>query len=139
MAIPRLRVDSAVTDVGVHDGAYDVPLWDVGHHADSRNPGEPGNSVFNGHLETLHAGKVFARLAELTPGDAIYVYTPGYLLAWRVETVASVPNDDTGFVQPTADRRITLYTCTGRWDPLAHDYTERFVVVARLVIVSPRA
>ncbi len=139
MAIPRLQLSSAVSEVGVEHGEYDVPLWTVGHHADSSEPGAPGNSIYNGHVETLHAGRVFAHLKDLAPGDAVYVYTPTYRLAWRVDSVESVPNDDTRFLQPTPDRRITLYTCTGHWDPLARDYTERLVVVARLVGVSPRA
>jgi len=138
MAIPSIGVDASVTDVGIQDGAYQVPQWDVGHHADSSEPGGPGNSVYTGHVETLSAGHVFARLHELRAGDAVYVYTPAQRQTWVVTQVKAVPNTDNGFVLPTADTRITLYTCTGRWDPLAHDYTERLVVVGRLVETTAR-
>jgi LPXTG-site transpeptidase (sortase) family protein len=139
MAIPSIGVDSGVTDVGVQDGAYQVPPWDVGHHRDSSEPGVPGNSVYTGHVETLSAGHVFGRLHEVRAGDAVYVYTPTQRQTWVVTQVKAVANTDNGFVLPTADTRITLYTCTGRWDPLAHDYTERLVVVGRLVETTARS
>ena len=40
-------------------------------------------------------------------------------------------------LRPTADTRITLYTCTGRWNPLTQDYSHRLVVVGRLVEATP--
>jgi LPXTG-site transpeptidase (sortase) family protein len=138
MAIPSIGVDAGVTHVGIQDGAYQVPPWDVGHHADSGEPGVPGNSVYTGHVETLSVGHVFARLQDLQAGDAVYVYTPTQRQTWVVTQVKAVPNTDNRFVLPTADTRITLYTCTGRWDPLAHDYTERLVVVGRLVETTAR-
>src|SRR4051794_38945205 len=35
ITIPRIRVDTSVMEVVVEDGAYQVPAFDVGHHADS--------------------------------------------------------------------------------------------------------
>jgi len=131
--IPRIGVDSSVMEVGVRGGEYEVPAWDVGYHADSAEPGEPGNSVFNGHLETIDAGRVFARLKELAVGDAVYVYTGTHRLDWVVEGVRTVPTADHSFILPTPDARITLYTCAGRYNPLTRDYTHRLAVVGRLV------
>ncbi|HZU05434.1 MAG TPA: class F sortase [Chloroflexota bacterium] len=138
ITIPRIRVDSKVLPVGVQNGEYQVPSWEVGYHADSAKPGLPGNSVFNGHLETINAGRVFARLKELRVGDAVYVYTPSHRLDWVVREVRTVPNTDYSFIQPTADTRITLYTCAGRYDPRIRGYTHWLVVVGQLVSVTPR-
>jgi LPXTG-site transpeptidase (sortase) family protein len=138
ITIPRIRVDSKVLPVGVQNGEYQVPSWEVGYHADSAKPGLPGNSVFNGHLETINAGRVFARLKELRVGDAVYVYTPSHRLDWVVREVRTVPNTDYSFIQPTADVRITLYTCAGRYDPRLRGYTHWLVVVGQLVSVTPR-
>jgi LPXTG-site transpeptidase (sortase) family protein len=138
ITIPRIGVKSSIMAVGAQGSAYQVPSFDVGHHADSANPGEPGNSVFNGHLETIDAGRVFARLRELRVGDAVYVYTSTHRLDWVVQQVRTVPNTDHSFILPTADTRITLYTCAGRYNPLARDYTHRLAVVGGLVRAGPR-
>jgi LPXTG-site transpeptidase (sortase) family protein len=136
--IPRIGVNSTVTEVGVQGGEYQVPGWNVGHHVDSPNPGEPGNSVFNGHLETINAGRVFARLKELKVGDAVYIYTDSHRLDWVIEEVRTVPNTDDGFIDPTPDTRITLYTCAGTFLPLIQDYSHRLAVVGRLVETVPK-
>jgi len=139
LSIPRIRVDSRVSPVKMVGGEYQVPAWDVGYHADSAEPGELGNTVFNGHLTTINAGRVFARLRELRPNDAVYVYTATHRLDWVVTEVRTVPNTDDSFVDPTEDTRITLYTCAGQWDPRVQDYTHRQVVVAKLVSAAPRS
>jgi LPXTG-site transpeptidase (sortase) family protein len=139
ITIPRIRVDTSITEVVVEDGAYQVPAFDVGHHADSVNPGETGNSIFNGHLTTIDAGRVFAELHQLAVGDAVQLYTPIDRSEWIVQEVRVVPASDTSFIQPAAESRLTLYTCAGTYDPRTRDYTHRLVVVGRLAQVAPRS
>jgi LPXTG-site transpeptidase (sortase) family protein len=139
MQIPRIGVNSSVTKVGVVNGEYQVPGWDVGHQADSSEPGQPGNSVFNGHLETINAGRVFARLKDLRVGDAVYVYTATHRLDWVIREVRTVPDSEYSFILPTEDTRITLYTCAGRYNPLTRGYTHWLVLVGELVEATPRA
>ena len=139
MRIPRVGVDAHVSDIGISDGYYDVPWFDVGHHVDSHPPGEPGNSIFNGHVATLNAGEVFRRLNELTSGDAAYVYTAQYRLDWAVQDVFSVAAEDNSFLLDTAEPRLTLYTCTGRFNPIERSFAERLVVVAQLVDAVSRS
>ena len=138
MRIPSIGVDSATVDVGVTDGYYDVPWFDVGHHADSANPGDPGNSIFNGHVLTIDAGRVFYRLDQLAPGDALFVYTPAYRTGWAVVSTFAVTSDDTSFLQPTDNPQLTLYTCTGAFNPIERTFAERQVVVCELIEVVPR-
>ena len=139
MTIPRIGVDAPVMEMGLQGGEYQVPSFDVGHHADSANPGQPGNSIYNGHLQTINAGHVFARLHELRPGDVVYVYTASYRFDWVVEASHTVRNSDRGFLQPTAEPRLTLYTCAGTFNLRTRDYTHRRVVVGRLAQVAARA
>jgi LPXTG-site transpeptidase (sortase) family protein len=139
MRIPRVGVDAHVSDIGISDGYYDVPWFDVGHHVDSHPPGEPGNSIFNGHVATLNAGEVFRRLNELTSGDAAYVYTAQYRLDWAVQDVFSVAAEDNSFLLDTTEPRLTLYTCTGRFNPIERSFAERLVVVAQLVDAVSRS
>jgi LPXTG-site transpeptidase (sortase) family protein len=138
MRIPRIHVDSATVDVGVTDGYYDVPWFDIGHHADSANPGQPGNSIFNGHVLTIDAGRVFYRLNELAPGDAVFVYTAAYRSGWEVVAVFAVPDGDNRFLEPTSDPQLTLYTCTGAFNPIERMFAERLVVVGELQELVPR-
>jgi LPXTG-site transpeptidase (sortase) family protein len=137
--IPRIGVNSSITKVGVVNSEYQVPGWDVGYHADSSEPGQPGNSVFNGHLETINAGRVFARLKDLRVGDAVYVYTATHRLDWVIREVRTVPDTEYSFILPTEDARITLYTCAGRYNPLTRGYTHWLVLVGELVEATPRA
>jgi LPXTG-site transpeptidase (sortase) family protein len=137
ITIPRIGVDTSITQVVVEDGAYQVPAFDVGHHADSANPGEVGNSVFNGHLTTIDAGSVFAQLHRVAAGDTVQVRTPIDRTEWVVEEIRVVPASDGSFIQPVANRRLTLYTCTGTYDPRTRDYSHRLVVVAQLAQVVP--
>lgn len=133
LRIPSIEVDSAVVEVGITDGYYDASWWDVGHHVDSANPGEPGNSIFNGHVETIGYGRVFRRLHELTPGDLVYVYTDTHRIDWVVTEIFSVPSGDNGFLYDTASPRLTLYTCTGVFNLLEREFSDRLVVAAELV------
>jgi len=137
MQIPRIRVNSRVLEVSIANGEYQVPDWDVGHHVDSPSPGMAGNSVFNGHLETIYAGRVFARLSEVQIGDAVYLYTETHRLDWVVQEMRTVPDTDYSFVIPTVDTRVTLYTCAGQYNPVTRAYTDWLVVVARLIEATP--
>jgi sortase A len=139
LEIASIQVDAPVMEMGVEGGEYQVPSFDVGHHADSARPGEPGNSIYNGHLQTINAGRVFARLHELRAGDAVRVYTRTHRVDWVVEDVRTVPNTEQSFLQPSAAPRITLYTCDGTFDIRTRDYTHRRVVVGNLVGVTARS
>src|SRR5579871_2169687 len=108
MRIPSIGVDSATVDVGVTDGYYDVPWFDVGHHVDSANPGDPGNSIFNGHVLTINAGHVFEHLKDLQPGDAVYLYSDTFRTDWAVAQVYAVSDTDNSFLAPTTEPRLTL-------------------------------
>jgi LPXTG-site transpeptidase (sortase) family protein len=136
MKIPSIGVDSRIMEVGVQNGEYVVPSWEVGHHEDSPAAGQPGNSIFNGHVETINAGRIFAHLKDVQVGDAIYTYSATDRLAWRVDSVETVPYTDQRFIQPTTTTQITLYTCTGRFLPLEREYDHRLVVTAHLLKAS---
>ncbi|MFN0071640.1 MAG: sortase [Chloroflexota bacterium] len=133
MRIPRIGVNARVSQVSTANGAYEVPAWDIGHHSDSALPGQPENSVYTGHVETIDAGRVFSRLGQLSAGDRISVFTDSHRTDWEVVDKVSVPNGEFGYIYPSGDRRITLYTCTGRFDPITRDYSHRLVITGRFV------
>jgi LPXTG-site transpeptidase (sortase) family protein len=133
LSIPRVDIQSQVVSVGVKNGEYEVPKFYVGHYTNTANPGQTGNGVYIGHIESLSSGNVFANLPKVKVGDQVKVYTPERVWDYRVTEVLVVANNDLSVMNPSQDQRLTLITCTGDWDVLSRQYTDRLVVVAQPV------
>lgn len=130
MLIPSIGVDSTVVEAQIKDGEWQVPKFVVGHLEGTAYPGESGNGVYSGHVESISSGNVFANLAKVRVGDSIYLFTAAQMLRYQVTETKVVKNTDVEVLYPTPEPRITLITCTGSWDVAARDYTHRLVVVA---------
>ncbi len=128
--IPSIGVDSKVVEAQIKDGEWQVPKFVVGHLAGTAHPGQTGNGVYSGHVESISSGNVFANLAKVRVGDSIYLFTATEMLRYRVIETKVVRNTDVEVLKPTPEPRITLITCTGTWDLATRDYTHRLIVVA---------
>lgn len=104
----------------------------AGWHTDSARLGAIGNTVLNGHHNTL--GAVFGHLVDLEIGDTIQVYSPNYLFIYQVTNRMIVPEKyqlmDTRmanlqWILPSQDERLTLITC---WPDESN--THRVIIVA---------
>lgn len=130
LKIPKIGVNTAVVEgVGVGD-LKEGP----GHYPNSPMPGQAGNAAIAGHRTTY--GAPFYRLDELKAGDDIFLLTRGAATPWRYQVMNShdVSPSDVSVLDPSADNRLTLTTCTPRFSA-----SKRLVVVARLVgAVDPR-
>lgn len=77
LTIPTIGVDAAVESVGLTpEGLMDVPkdFNDVAWYHLGPRPGEPGNAVIDGHVDSAVEGTaVFWKLHSLVPGDVIVV------------------------------------------------------------------
>ncbi|HEX7442785.1 MAG TPA: class E sortase, partial [Acidimicrobiales bacterium] len=96
-----------------------------GHYLHTALPGQAGNVAIAGH-RTTH-GAPFNRLAELSPGDPIYlITTAGQRLTYVVSAapVAVSPSNVT-VLNNFGDDRVTLTTCN-----------PEFSAVQRLIIVA---
>lgn len=133
MRIPSIGVDSRIVPVGVVDGDYEVPRFYVGWYRDTAKPGEKGNGIYTGHVESLDKGQVFANLPYIKVGQDILLYTPEGIWRYRVSEKVTVPNDNVAVMEQTDDHRITLITCTGTFDWTVRQYTHRLIVTAKLV------
>ncbi|MFN0072018.1 MAG: DUF4012 domain-containing protein, partial [Chloroflexota bacterium] len=140
LGIPRLGVQAPLKELGVDpDGSLQAPEngRDVGWYPQGARPGYGGNLVMSGHLDWNGAPGVFARLAELNPGDRLSVTSEDgsihrYEVEWRRRYDASdAPMNQ--ILGPTSDAWLTLITCGGRFDPITREYLERVVVRARLL------
>mgnify|MGYP005839876373 CR=1 FL=1 len=139
--IPALGVDAPVQPVGWHTveiegqtfGQWDVPQgYAAGWHNTSAPPGQPGNTVLNGHHNI--EGQVFGRLIDLTPGDAVILVGGGRRFHYMVAQIMVLQErwrtpqerlENARWTLPSQDERLTLVTC---WPQTGNSH--RLIVVA---------
>lgn len=141
ISIPALQVKAAVEQVGQDaDGRMSVPkkVHDTGWYALGTRPGDTGNAVVDGHVNTPQlTPSVFARLSTLKSGDLIQVEDSGKKMrTFRVYSVKNIPSDNfpVGTVFGSSGQRdLVLITCSGYYQKSQKDYTFRTVVFSRLL------
>lgn len=133
--IPRLSVERAVVEIGVHpEKGWDTDALFatknrpdlIGHLQGSALPGEGSNIVLAGHnydWGIFQWNGVFYNLKQMRPGDKIAAFTQGgEKHIYVVEKVKEIPftggNDEELFkhakhLGPTETERLTLITCSG--------------------------
>lgn len=138
--IPKIGVDAKVEQVGQDSqGRMDIPqnYKNVGWYKLGIKPGEKGNAVIDGHIDTpkKEAG-VFYRINELVPGDVIYIKDSKNKTFTFFVTKAlyfdydKVPIDEV--FGKTEKFRLNLVTCAGKFDKLTKNYSQRLVVFSEL-------
>jgi sortase (surface protein transpeptidase) len=90
--------------------------------------------VIAGHIDSYTGPGVFFHLAQIRPGDRVYVRrADGTLAIFRVTAVRSYAKDQfpTQIVYgPTHDAELRLITCGGTFDPKLRSYLSNTVVYA---------
>lgn len=140
--IPRIGVDASIMPVGVDDqGEIEVPSIEQAHLAGwyelGPSPGEVGNAVIVGHVDSYLLGKaVFFDLGALRPGDGIEVLREdGTVARFVVDGVASFPKEafPTDLVYGASDRPgLRLVTCGGQFNQATGEYLDNVIVFATL-------
>jgi len=142
LEVPALGIDSFVEHVGLTpDRAMDVPKGfdNVGWYMHGARPGEVGNAVIAGHLDTTSGGPaVFWDLDRLLPGDEVHVtYENGDRYTFVVQDAREFEYDAEGEAidvvfgaSRTPD--LNLITCRGDWDRGRATYSKRLVVFTEL-------
>jgi sortase A len=127
LVIPKIAVDIPVLPVGVktvwEQGRSRLVWADVpnagGFHETSAYPGNPGNTVINGHRDIQ--GAVFRHLDEVEVGDEITLYVGEVAYPYRVsetlvvaETFATARQraENLQLIGYMPEERLTLVTCT---------------------------
>ncbi len=137
--IPAIGVDTAIDHVGLKaNGEMDVTedftttFWyDKGY-----KPGEPGNAVIGGHIDSKKGPAIFYDLKKLNPGDEINVWDKeGQKRTFEVIQTKTYPYDKAplkeifGF---SYNSNLNLITCTGKFNHDAHNFSHRLVVYTQL-------
>ena len=140
LTIPAIKVDAPVEQVGEDaTGAMDVPKeWnDVGWFKLGYRPGEAGNSVIAGHLDSTTDRAVFWDLHLLKPGDKVLVKDDdGKQLTFQVQSSTAYPYDQAPLQQifgPASGPQLNLITCNGTFDKATANYNQRLVVYTKEV------
>lgn len=135
--IPAIGVDAPIIPVGLEPSgimAAPAEAHQVGWYELGPRPGEPSNAVLAGHLDWYQKPGVFARLAELKPGDTIEVQSSlgnsYYYVVQEIETYEYETAPILDIFGPTTEPILTLITCAGVYDTARQAYEDRMVVRA---------
>lgn len=145
VAIPVIGVRSRLVGLRLNDaGALQAPtdFSVAGWYRDGSAPGDPGvPAIIAGHVDSRSGPGVFFRLAEVRPGDVIFVRrADGTNVRFVVYQATSYPKDS--FPTTTVYRahqtpELRLVTCTGVFDRRTEHYESNRVVFARILLASP--
>ncbi len=141
--IPAINLESTVVDLNIvwNGSANEWETADhaVGFHIGSATPGELGNTVMSGHVNSPIAGEgsIFARLDEIAPllrrGEIvdIIVTAGGDVFLYRATDTTVVLPEDVDVFDYSDGPTLSLVTCAP-----ATTYSHRFIVNATLVGVA---
>lgn len=124
ISLPDLNIDLPIIEAEIKNNSWPTTDKGVSYLITSTEPGQVGNSIFYGH----NWENILGRLSKVKPGQNIIVNLEnGKNLTFKIDTVSIVSPNQTNVLDESADKRITVYTCTGFLD------TKRLVAVAKLV------
>jgi sortase A len=140
LVIPKLNIEADVEHVGMDaKGNMDIPKADmnVAWFEPGYKPGEKGNAVLAGHLDTkTGAPAVFWDLDKLDPGDSLLVTTAdGEELKYIVTQKKIYPAESFPLQEvfgPSNTSRLNLITCEGTYSKTNRNYSHRTVVYSIL-------
>lgn len=140
LSIPSLGIDAAVEHVGLTpEGDMDIPKdpWKVGWYMLGARPGEPGNAVMAGHLDSLTGKAVFWDLKKLQPGDEMTVTDDTgeehtfVVMESEIFDYKTAPLEE--IFGKSDEKRLNLITCEGTWNTRENRYSQRLTVFAEKI------
>jgi sortase (surface protein transpeptidase) len=138
LAIPALGVNAPVEILGLlSDGSMQAPVgwWDAGWYRYGPLPGQTGNAVIAGHLDSTTGPALFWRLTSLGGGDQVIVtLSSGQVEDFLVQRQVSYRDNSAPMGEifgPAATANLNLITCGGIWNAALHNYSNRTVIYTR--------
>jgi Sortase domain len=136
LLIPSLGIDAPVEALGVDSsGAMATPrnIWGTGWYRDGPAPGADGDAVIDGHVGLPGSPLVFSPLPRLAIGaDVIAVLADGTRNRFTVSAAQVWPANSSppGLFSGDGQPRLSLITCTGKYDRGSQTYADRLIVEA---------
>jgi sortase (surface protein transpeptidase) len=136
--IPSISVDAKVEKVAIaKNGAMAVPKnpLNTGWYQYGVKPGEIGSAVIDGHVDWWSGTKaIFEHLHKVKVDETITVQDDkGANITFIVKKVRkyNAKADATDiFLSNDGKAHLNLITCTGKWNKITKQYSERLVVFA---------
>ena len=138
LRLESVDIDTEVREGGVVRGKNGEWEWETLPFVATSYPflgpvGLTGNPVISGHVVTLNEGNVFRDLYKVKLGESIEVFTDRARFEYLVDEIKLVPPTAVEVLLPTGDARLTVITCGGTFDPRTRTFSERLIVVGKLV------
>lgn len=140
ISIPILSLSASVESVGLDtQKKMDVPKdpANVAWYNPGFKPGEKGNSVINGHVDSPTGPAVFFRLKELKTGDKIAVIdNQNHKYNFVVKDKKSFPFNQVPLNEifgPSDRPLLNLITCDGIFDRKSKNYTLRTIIYSEML------
>lgn len=128
----KTRVDKVTTST---DGSVAMPTDadDAGWYTGSPTPGENGNTIVVGHIDSSTGPAAFYNLGDVRKGDHINISRrDGSTASFDVTSMNIWPQDtfpSQRVYAPTRDPQLTLITCAD-WDESTGTYQSNLVITA---------
>ena len=126
IVIPSIQVNEPIIESSSINAIKDGGTW---RRPKSSDPTRGGNTVIVGHRFYGNNVSTFYHLDKVLSGQKLAVYWQGVEYMYEVVETKVVEADQVQIESPTADARLTLYTCTPIWTA-----KQRLVVIAKPVI-----
>lgn len=121
--IKKQNIDLPIIPSHIINNEWETTSMGASYLASSPIPGQKGNSVIYAH----NWASLFGNLVNVAPGDEVQIqYRDNTIRTFIVKYTSTVAPETYSILNPTTDKRITLYTCTGFMD------SHRFVAAAIL-------
>lgn len=121
--IPSIAKELQIVPSKIVNNRWESTKIGVSYLETSPIPGEIGNSIIYGH----NYPNLLKQLTKVKVGDEILIiFENGADRKFEVTYTQEVGPNQSSILNPTTDRRLTLYTCSGFLD------SRRFVVTAML-------
>jgi sortase A len=140
LIIPELMINSQIEYVSEDaEGRMDVPsnYDNVGWYSVGTIPGELGQSVIAGHLDSVSGPAVFEKLNDLQVGDTVEIQNDiGGTLKFEVykkELYKDINFPIAEVFGESTFAGLNLITCAGTFDRGQKNYSDRLVVYTRLI------
>jgi LPXTG-site transpeptidase (sortase) family protein len=121
LIIKDLNIKLPIVPTQVKAGKWEASTKGVSYLSSSPIPGEVGNSIIYGH----NWSNLLGNLINIKPNQEVGIlFSNGSMEKFVVKFTQTVTPEQIDILDPSDDKRITLYTCTGFLD------RQRFVATA---------
>lgn len=118
--IPKLQIDVPVVEARVVNGYWELSEVAASHGQGSAYPGQTGNTVIFAHARE----GLFLPLRDISQDELVYVLGQDAWHRYKVTETKLVSPSQVEIIAPSADERLTLFTCSGFLD------SQRLIVTA---------